>query len=490
MSERPRADGDREPLHASGPGDRSHPGRQGRRHRHRDGERQDPLLQHPGARDDREPPGRAGPLPLSRRRRSRRISSARCGGSSARTRRRRIGRRGSRAGGGFDFHAGTYDGDTPAALRTQLRERARILLTNPDMLHSGILPNHARWAEFFGRLSYVVADEIHVYRGIFGSHTANVLRRLPADRRALRRAAAADLLLGDDRQSGRAGRAADRPPVRDGRRGRLAARAQALRLLESAADRQRRGSSGSRRTSRRATSCVSLLRGGYQVIAFVRARLLTEVLLRYCQEELRRDGGGLAKKIRAYRGRLPARGAAGDRARALRGRAARRRSRRTPSSSGSTSAASTRRSSSASPARSPRTWQQAGRAGRREDESVAVLVGHNLPIDQYLMRHPEYFFERTPEHAVDRPAEPAHPPLAPALRGLRAAAAPAGGAEVGGSTRRRSSTSSPSTARSKEVKGRWYYAKEGLSRGGGLAAQRGRERLHDHRDQAVPTATG
>ncbi|MDD4857847.1 MAG: DEAD/DEAH box helicase, partial [Candidatus Krumholzibacteria bacterium] len=79
---------------------------------------------------------------------------------------------------GIRFEAGTYDGDTPASSRRKLREEAKVLLTNPDMLHSGILPNHAKWANFLSRLQYVVVDEIHTYRGIFGSHIANVMRRL------------------------------------------------------------------------------------------------------------------------------------------------------------------------------------------------------------------------------------------------------------------------------------------------------------------------
>ena len=79
---------------------------------------------------------------------------------------------------GIKFEAGTYDGDTPASSRRKLRDEAKVLLTNPDMLHSGILPNHAKWANFLSRLRYVVIDEIHTYRGIFGSHIANVLRRL------------------------------------------------------------------------------------------------------------------------------------------------------------------------------------------------------------------------------------------------------------------------------------------------------------------------
>jgi DEAD/DEAH box helicase domain-containing protein len=74
--------------------------------------------------------------------------------------------------------AGTYDGDTPQSMRRQLREDANIILTNPDMLHAGVLPNHARWAHFFSNLRYVVVDEIHTYRGVFGSNVSNVLRRM------------------------------------------------------------------------------------------------------------------------------------------------------------------------------------------------------------------------------------------------------------------------------------------------------------------------
>ncbi|MDM7916793.1 MAG: helicase-related protein, partial [Candidatus Eisenbacteria bacterium] len=147
---------------------------------------------------------------------------------------------------------------------------------------------------------------------------------------------------------------------------------------------------------------VSLLRAGYQTITFVRSRLLTEVLLRYCQEELRREGGGVAKKVRAYRGGyLPEERRAIEKAlfegellgvistNAL----------ELGIDVGSLDAAIL----VGFPGTIASTWQQAGRAGRREEESVAVLVGHNLPIDQYLMRHPEYFFGRSPENAVVDP---------------------------------------------------------------------------------------
>ena len=79
---------------------------------------------------------------------------------------------------GLRFMAGTYDGDTPQNLRRKLRDGANVILTNPDMLHQAILPNHARWNRFFTHLKYVVIDAVHAYRGIFGSHLANVMRRL------------------------------------------------------------------------------------------------------------------------------------------------------------------------------------------------------------------------------------------------------------------------------------------------------------------------
>ena len=79
---------------------------------------------------------------------------------------------------GTDLRAFTYDGDTPQDARKAIRERANIVLTNPDMLHAGILPHHTKWAKAFENLRYFVIDELHYYRGVYGSHLANVMRRL------------------------------------------------------------------------------------------------------------------------------------------------------------------------------------------------------------------------------------------------------------------------------------------------------------------------
>ena len=306
------------------------------------------------------------------------------------------------AGGDLLAHlAGTYDGDTPSRQRSKLRDEASIILTNPDMLHSGILPNHARWARFLSNLRYVVCDEIHVYRGIFGSNVANVMRRLRricrhygADPRFICSSATianprelAERVIGatfrlidrDGSPRGPKHFALWNPPV----------------LSRTSMDR--------RSANLEARDLVlSFLRDGFQAITFVRARQTAEVLMRYCQEELSHDGGGLASRVRAYRG-----GYLPEERRAI----------EQELFSGellgviSTNALELGIDVGSLdlallvgfPGTIASTWQQAGRAGRTEAESLAVLIGHNTPIDQYLMRHPGYFFSQTPENAVVDP---------------------------------------------------------------------------------------
>ena len=118
----------------------------------------------------------------------------------------------------------TYDGDTPQDARRAVRARAHVVLSNPDMLHSGILPHHPRWAKLFENLRFVVIDELHAYRGVFGSHLANIMRRLARVCAALRFPSRFHLLFGDDRQPARAGRAAYRRALRARRAERRAAR--------------------------------------------------------------------------------------------------------------------------------------------------------------------------------------------------------------------------------------------------------------------------
>ena len=118
---------------------------------------------------------------------------------------------------GSDLCAFTYDGDTPQDARRAIRQRANIVLTNPDMLHTGILPHHTKWAKLFENLRYIVVDELHYYRGVYGSHLANIMRRLAAAVRILRIEAAVHRVLGDHRESERARRDADRSAFRTDR---------------------------------------------------------------------------------------------------------------------------------------------------------------------------------------------------------------------------------------------------------------------------------
>ncbi|MBK8231413.1 MAG: DEAD/DEAH box helicase [Candidatus Eisenbacteria bacterium] len=312
--------------------------------------------------------------------------------------------RGGPRPGALHFNAGVYDGDTPTALRNRLRDEANLLLTNPDMLHSGILPNHSRWAEFFTRLRYIVVDEIHVYRGIFGSHVANVLRRLSRICRhygceptwICASATIANPAELAEKLTGHHFDVVDR----DG-----SPRGTKHFLLWNP---PHYGATGLERKSSNLEArdlLVHLVREGYQVIAFVKARLLTEVLLRYCQEELRSAGGGLAKKIRAYRGGYLAEERRKIEAALFDGEllgVISTNALELGVDIGSLDVALM----VGYPGTIASTWQQAGRAGRRHEESAAILIAHNAPLDQYLAQNPEWFFGQTPEQAVLDPANP------------------------------------------------------------------------------------
>ena len=170
-----------------GGGDRGGPCRRGRRRRHADGVGQDAVLRAPDAAGHRRGPGRPGAVPVpdqGPRPGPGRPSSASC--------RRRPGCRSSTS---------TYDGDTPAPIRSAIRAAGQVVVTNPDMLHSAILPHHTKWFQLFEQLQVIVIDELHTYRGVFGGHVANVLRRLLRHLRPLRQPPGHRVLLGDDRES-------------------------------------------------------------------------------------------------------------------------------------------------------------------------------------------------------------------------------------------------------------------------------------------------
>jgi DEAD/DEAH box helicase domain-containing protein len=298
----------------------------------------------------------------------------------------------------------TYDGDTPPRQRQAARAQARILLSNPDMVHVGILPQHFRWKAFLRRLRFVVVDDMHVYRGVFGSNVANVLRRL---RRLCRLHGSAPQfictsatianpdefarrLLGlpvtvishDGAPAGPRWFALWNPPMLDGAGG---ARRSAL--------------------SEATTLFAELIRRRVRTIAFTKARKVTELLARYAAIRLRDEAPDLASRISPYRaGYLPE-----DR---------RRIERRLFSGEllGVVSTSALELGIDVGgldaavlvgfPGTIASTWQRAGRAGRGADPALVILVAQDDALDQYLMRHPAYLFEQPVEHAVIDPENP------------------------------------------------------------------------------------
>jgi DEAD/DEAH box helicase domain-containing protein len=315
---------------------------------------------------------------------------------------------------------GTYDGDTPGEARRKLRERANAILTNPDMLHQGILPYHSRWSRVFSNLRYVVVDEMHTYRGIFGSHVANVLRRLK--RVARHYGAEPRFLLSSAtiRNPGELAESLIGEPVR------VVDRDGAPRGPKLFAFWNPRHAGPERPEMRASTSVeaerilVNLIRRNVASIAFTRSRVAAELIYRYAREQLE-DGGrrrtgtdgdrrtdgsdSLADRLSPYRGGyLPEERRAierrlfdGDLLGVISTNAL-----ELGIDVGSLDAAVL----VGFPNTIASTWQQAGRAGRSHAPSMAVVVAYDDPIDQYLMRHPEYFFAQTPESAVIDPSNP------------------------------------------------------------------------------------
>ena len=299
------------------------------------------------------------------------------------------------------IRTGTYDGDTTRHTRRKLRDEANIILSNPDMLHAGILPYHPKWNRFFKDLEYVVIDEIHTYRGIFGSNVGNVIRRL---RRVCEHYGSSPQFICSSATIANPKELAESMtglPVcvvdNDG-----SPRGKKYFVLWNPpfldiAQMERRSTNVEGHTL-----MAKLIADGFQTIAFGRARVVAELIYRYAKDTLRRMRPEYAEKIRPYRGGyLPEE---------------RREIERQLFSGELMGVASTNAlelgidvgSLDAAvivgfPGTIASTWQQAGRAGRASDESVAFLVGYNDPIDQYLMRHGEYFFKQNPENAVIDP---------------------------------------------------------------------------------------
>ncbi|MFN8475217.1 MAG: DEAD/DEAH box helicase [Anaerolineae bacterium] len=296
--------------------------------------------------------------------------------------------------------AATYDGDTPTSARSRVRKSARVIVTNPDMLHTGILPHHTRWADLFEGLRIVVLDEMHTYRGVFGSHVANVLRRLrriaewygarpqfilssatianPADLAARLVEAPVSVVDDDGAPRGERHFILINPPIVDSRLGiRRSAAAEATTL---------------------ARRCLA---EEVQTAVFAGSRLTTEVILHNLQ-----NAG--QTPVRGYRsGYLPQERRAteaGLRDGSVRGVVSTNALELGVDIGGLDAVII-----AGYPGTIASTWQQAGRAGRRGSLAAAMLVARGLPLDQYLVAHPEYIIGTedgatpSPEHALVNP---------------------------------------------------------------------------------------
>ncbi len=298
------------------------------------------------------------------------------------------------------FGVFTYDGDTPGDARKAIRERGHVILTNPDMLHTGILPHHTKWTRVFENLKYIVLDELHTYRGVFGSHLANVLRRLGRIAE----------FYGSRPQSiccsatiANPGELAQQLIEREVEVVEENGAPAAEKLFVFYNPPMVNRNLGIRRSYLSETTRVAkeLLARKLQTIVFANSRLHTEVLLTYLQRA-NRPQPGEAEPIRGYRGGyLP--GERREIERGLRDGQIRgvvaTNALELGIDIGSLDAAvmAGYAGSIAS------TWQRAGRAGRRSGTSCAVLVASSAPLDQFIVQHPDYFFGRSPEHAYVQP---------------------------------------------------------------------------------------
>ena len=295
-----------------------------------------------------------------------------------------------------EIRAFTYDGDTPQDARKAIRSRANVIFTNPDMLHSGILPHHTRWAKLFENLRYIVIDELHYYRGVYGSHVANLLRRLQricgfygsrpqficssatiANPRELAEALTGqpfDLVDRNGAPSGEKYFVFYNPPVVN----------RHLGIRRSYIHETRR-------------IAVDLIAGGQQTLVFANNRLATEILITYLKDACAR-GRLPDDTVRDYRGGYLPRERR-EIERKLRDGEIRAVVATNALELGVDIGSLDAVVMAGYPGTIASTWQRAGRSGRRQSVSAAVLVASSAPVDQFIVEHPDYFFGQSPEHA-------------------------------------------------------------------------------------------
>lgn len=296
----------------------------------------------------------------------------------------------------------SFDGDTPERERSEIKRTAQIVLTNPDMLHLGILPNHNSWSRIFRRLKYVVIDEAHIYRGVFGSHVGNVLRRLQRicafygsspqfvccsatianPREHVSRLVNLPFEVIEDDGSPRGGKQFVfwNPPV-----------------LYPAKNIHRSANSEA------AFLFSELVRCGIRTLTFVRTRQLAELIYNFSKERL--NDAVLAERIKPYRaGYLPEERRQIERdffEGRLWGVVA-----TTALELGIDIGDLGATVLCGYPGTIASTWQQAGRSGRKREPSLSFLIGSDNPLDQYIVRHPDFFFHKNFEHALTDPGNP------------------------------------------------------------------------------------
>ena len=290
----------------------------------------------------------------------------------------------------------TYDGDTAPSLRASARETGQIIITNPDMLHTGILPNHPKWIKFLKQLEFVVIDEIHTYRGVFGSHMTNVVRRL---RRIARFYGTDPTFICCSATIGNPAELAERIVEREmlliDRNGSPSGEKHLILYNPPLVDSVQGIRRGVVRESRRLA--LRLLRAGIKTIVFSRSRVRTELIAGYINRSLANHYNDNERiRVEAYRGGyLPSE------------RRSIERGLRDGSIHGVVSTNALELGIDIGgldaavlggyPGSIASAWQQAGRAGRRNTVSLAIVVASAAPLDQFMVKHPEYFLGRAPE---------------------------------------------------------------------------------------------
>ena len=301
---------------------------------------------------------------------------------------------------GAEFRAFTYDGDTPQDARKAIRQRANVVLTNPDMLHSGILPHHTKWARYFENLRYVVIDELHYYRGVYGSHLANLLRRLKRVcefYNAKPRFICCSATIANPREL--AETLTGEPFELVERNGAPRGEKYFVFYNPPVVNRQL----GIRRSYIQEARRVAMefIERNLLTLVFANNRLATEVLVTYLKDACDR-GPVPSETVRGYRGGYLPRERR-EIERKLRDGEIRAVVATNALELGIDIGSLDAVVMAGYPGTIASSWQRAGRAGRRQGTSAAVLVASSAPLDQYIVEHPDYFFGRSPEHAYINP---------------------------------------------------------------------------------------